>query len=98
MAIRADGAEQTRYIVLGIGVLSVPRAMPSDVVATQMTAVGLAISGQPGLKVGLGYSFSTVLAIPHEVRDATVEVATCRADGLRLHTRSYEPTTSKEEP
>ena len=67
------------YVVIGFGVIAIPRKKTDDgVLATNVKAAGVMVTDQPGLKFGLGYSSSSVVAIPKNTNNALVEVRTCR--------------------
>jgi hypothetical protein len=42
---------------------------------TLFTTLGLHISDQPGMKLGLGYSTSSTVAIPDHAEDVRVEIS-----------------------
>lgn len=64
------------YLILGVGIVTVPKPeTQTAVLATKAQALGINISDQPGLKLGLGYSSSTVVAIPDNADDVRVEVS-----------------------
>jgi len=65
----------THYIILGFGIVSVGRSPEDTVQATRMTAVGLSVSDQPLLKLGLGYASATVVTVPQGARDVRMEVS-----------------------
>jgi len=99
VAIRADGDRETRYFVFGFGIVSVPQAQRTDIVATRMSALGISISSQPGMKLGIGYASSEVLAVPTGVDDVVVEATTCPSEGMLLRTRALaSPITPEEKP
>lgn len=95
LAVKAESADSTRYLVLGLGVIAVPQtqAQQNGIVATRMQALGLVISGQPGLKVGLGYSSSSVVAVPLGLGDATVEASSCTPGGVTVRATTHTPQT-----
>lgn len=78
-----------RYTVIGFGVISIPKPKEQEeIFAAKMKAVGLVVTNQPGLKVGLGYSSSSVISIPSNTDNAVVEVRTCGDDGISVNAKS----------
>lgn len=88
-----------RYVVIGFGVISIPKQKQNEmdgILATKMTAVGLVVTNQPGLKVGLGYSSSSVITVPNDTNNTVVEVSTCADEGMSVTAKSSKTTTQKE--
>jgi hypothetical protein len=87
-----DSASSVKYMVIGFGVLEVPKAPTnSNITATNLKSFGLAISDFPAFSLGLGYSSSSVIAVPADTPNTVVEVSTCPAgDGIRVHKTSDE--------
>lgn len=71
-----DDSDTVHFLVLGFGLISVakPDTEPA-VLATQMHSVGLTVSDQPGLRVGIGYADGSVVAIPADAERTRVEVS-----------------------
>lgn len=68
--------DSIHYVVLGLGVVSVPKpAGETAVLATKLDALGLSISDQPGGKLGLGYTSASVVAIPDKAENIQVEIS-----------------------
>jgi len=65
----------THYLIIGFGIVSVGRSPADTVQATRMTAVGLSVSDQPVLKLGLGYASATVVTVPQGAQDVRIEVS-----------------------
>jgi hypothetical protein len=64
------------YLVFGIGIVTVPKPeKQTAVLATKAQTLGINISDQPGLKLGFGYSSSTVVVIPDNAEDVRVEIS-----------------------
>lgn len=83
-AIQQGDAKKTRYLVIGVGILSVAKSDASmAVVATKMNAVGLSASSQPGLQLGLGYASSTAIEVSENAKDVRLEI-NHRLDGSSL--------------
>lgn len=81
-----ESKDSTHYIVIGFGVITIPKSSTDDeILATKMQSLGLVVSNQPGLKVGLGYSFSSVIAVPIDTNNTVVEASTCKSgSGINL--------------
>ncbi len=76
MTVSVDGEDSQHYVILGIGVVSIPKpGTETAILATQSQALGLHISDQPGMKLGLGYSTSSTVAIPDHAEDVRVEIS-----------------------
>lgn len=83
--IPIESGKTVHYLVVGIGVVSVPRAQDqADVGVTRMNALGLSLADQPGLRLGLGYSSGTVVAVPPDAADVRVEVSQRPFGRLRI--------------
>ena len=83
--------DAVHYVVVGFGIISVPKPQGQiGVLATNLMAVGLVASDQPGLRMGLGYSGSSVVAIPSDTKNALVEVSTCGTSGLLITAKTDE--------
>lgn len=64
------------YFIIGFGLLTVPKPeVQTAILATKMQALGAIISDQSGIKLGLGYSSSQVVAIPNSAKDVRVEIS-----------------------
>jgi hypothetical protein len=86
-----ESGQSVRYFILGVGVVTVPKPSESSgIVATRVSAFGLTVSEGPGLKLGLGYSASSVVAIPASIKNALVEVGSCTPDGITINTSQPE--------
>lgn len=71
-----EGKDKTiHHLIIGIGVVSVKETPSPSVVVTDSKAIGINISDRPGLKLGIGYSSSTVLTIPDNATDVRVEIS-----------------------
>jgi hypothetical protein len=77
LTIPADHTgDSISYLVIGVGVITVPKPeKQTAVLATKAEILGINISNQPGLKVGLGYSSSSVVEIPDNAEDVRVEIS-----------------------
>jgi hypothetical protein len=85
----SDGA--IRYLIIGFGVVSIPKPPTQEnIIATNMQAIGLVFSNQPGLKMSLGYSSSSLIAINSRTENAIVEVRACKIDdGISVSAITY---------
>lgn len=80
-----ESPEALHYVVIGFGVLTVPKPEGRDaVLATGFTALGVSLSNSPGLSLGVGYHSSSVVAVPANAEDVRVEVGYCGANGVRV--------------
>lgn len=80
-----------RYFVLGFGIISVPKPKEdSRILAVRTTAIGLVVTNQPGLSMGLGYSSSSAIVIPGDTNGAVVEISTCTDGGISAKATSGE--------
>lgn len=76
MTVSVDRKDSLHYVILGIGVVSISKPESEmAVLATQSQALGLHISDQPGMKLGVGYSTSSTVAIPDHAEDVRVEIS-----------------------
>jgi len=64
--IPIEGKEGTQhFIIFGFGIVTVKKSEgETAAIATNTQALGINVSDQPGLKLGFGYSSSTVLTVP----------------------------------
>jgi hypothetical protein len=65
-AFRSNRMGRSTSLVIGFGIVSVPLTNAPNTRVTKTQAIGLIVSDQPGIKVGLGYSSSTVVQIVHQ--------------------------------
>jgi hypothetical protein len=80
-----DNEGTIHHLVLGIGVVSVAQDSATGVTVTDATVLGAALSNQPGLKFGLGYSASTVTSVPLANSGVLVEVSQAPFGPLQIH-------------
>jgi hypothetical protein len=75
-SIPITAKDQTvHHLIIGIGIVSTPKQENSNgVFATRTHAIGVHISDQPGLKFAVGYSDSSVVAVPETTENIIVEV------------------------
>jgi hypothetical protein len=66
IVIPIEGKEGTKhYVIIGFGIVTVKKTEgETAAIATNSQALGINLSDQPGLKLGVGYSSSTVLTVP----------------------------------
>jgi len=75
-------------VVIGFGIISVPKPEQKvAVLATKSQSLGVSISDQPGLKLGVGYASSTVVAVPHGAEDVRVEISQSPGGPLKVDTQ-----------
>jgi len=75
-------------VIIGCGIVTVGESGKEALVATDVQAIGLSISDRPGLKVGLGYSSSTVVSVEDGAKDVRVEVSKRPGGPLIVDTQS----------
>lgn len=74
--VPVKGENNTRHhVVIGFGMVSTNEAPRNAVVTTDVTALGITLSDQPGLKFGIGYTASTVVTVAPGATDVRVEVS-----------------------
>ncbi|WP_051361111.1 hypothetical protein [Desulfuromonas sp. TF] len=70
-----DRSGSIHYLIIGAGVVTVPKNHhETAVLATRSHALGVVVSDQPGVKMGVGYLSSQVLAVPEGAEDVRVEI------------------------
>jgi hypothetical protein len=85
--------ETTHYVIVGIGVVSIPSAAEqTDVRVSRMHVLGLSLVDQPGLRFALGYASGTAVAVPADAEDVRVEVSQRPFGELRVHANETGPT------
>jgi hypothetical protein len=62
------------YLILGFGIVTVNESSQA-VTATDIHALGISASDQPGLKLAVGYSSSTIVSVTDGAEDVRVEVS-----------------------
>lgn len=78
--------------MLGFGVVKVDDTHAAMATATRVKAVGLTISDQPGLRVGLGYASSSVVSVKTNANIVVeVEPATVTVHGDQNGTQGEHP-------
>jgi hypothetical protein len=80
----------SRYLVVGVAVIEV--APPGAVDAAQVVrgkVLGLHVSNQPGLKVGIGYSHAETVRVPADTADdVRLEVREAKSGALQVQVDS----------
>ena len=78
--VSVPGKESAEHhLVLGFGIVSVNEAPHEAAIATEVRALGISISDRPGLKMGIGYSSSSVVTVAEGAED--VRIAASRTPG-----------------
>ncbi len=68
--------QSVHYVILGFGVVSVPKTEKKTAVfAAKSQALGIVLSDQPGAKLGIGYTSSSLVTIPDGAEDVRVEIS-----------------------
>ena len=67
----------THYLILGFGVVSVPKSsnLQSSAEVVKATSLGIALSNQPGVQFSVGYATNTTVLVPDDADDVIIEVA-----------------------
>lgn len=74
--IPVETEDARHYVIVGFGVVTVPRSDPEQSVAVhRLHSLGLSVSDHPGLKLGLGYVSGLVTSVPGHLDHALVEVS-----------------------
>lgn len=77
--------DRISYFIIGAGVVSIPKSRQSGILATKVDAVGVLISDQPGLGLGIGYSKGSAISIPSDIKNAIVDVSACKgSEGMKI--------------
>ena len=85
VSLKYESEEALHYLIIGVGIVTVPKSGQQDAVtATKLDVFGIAISDQPGLKLGVGYSSSAVVAVPDGAEDVRVEVSHTPGGGMTV--------------
>lgn len=74
----------THFVVLGFGIVSVPRESDANVVATKVQAIGVTFANDYALKLNAGYVSGATIGIPPQVDDVIVEVSDEIGGPLRI--------------
>lgn len=74
------------HLIIGIGLVRCKGTSDPTVLATDTTAIGVSLSDAPGLKLGMGYTASTVVMIPSDTMDARVELSKRFGGSLAIDT------------
>lgn len=87
-ALSVPGAEGTRhYIVIGIGVISVPSTPPDvPVSAVKLQALGIVATATPAARLIVGYTKSYQLEVAAHARSVLLEMSDSFAGPLRIRT------------
>jgi hypothetical protein len=73
-------------VVVGFGIVSLPLTNAPNTRVTKSQAIGLIVSDQPGTRVGLGYSSSTVIQVSTN-QNILVEVSDRPGQPLKVKTQ-----------
>ena len=71
-------------MVLGFGIVSVPRESDANVVATRVQALGVTFGKDYALKLSAGYVSGATIGIPPQVDNVIVEVSDEIGGPLRI--------------
>jgi len=83
-----NNVESLNYLIIGVGIVTVPKPdVDTAVLATKFQALGVSVSDQPGMKLAIGYTSSSVVAIPDNAADVRVDVSQKLGGPLTIHTQ-----------
>ncbi len=90
-AIVIEGDTSDHYLVIGAGIVSVPKADDAEapVSVSKVQALGLTVSQAPTLKFNLGYVAGSSVRVPADARNLVVEVSDKPGGPLRI---AHPPT------
>ena len=87
--------ESVHYLIIGIGVVSVPDPAGPEVRVDRLRALGLTLADHPGLRLSLGYTSGIVVAVPEDAGDVRVEVSQRPFGPLRVQA-NHDPFASDD--
>jgi hypothetical protein len=87
--------ENVHYLIIGIGVVSVPDSAAPQVRVDRLRALGLSLADHPGLRLSLGYTSGIVVAVPETAGDVRVEVSQRLFGPLRVQA-NHDPLASDD--
>ncbi len=88
VSIPGKEGRTTYHVIIGFGIVSVNEPAEQAIVTTDTQALGITLSDQPGLKMGVGYSSSTVVTVADGAADIRVEVSKVPGRPLIVDTQS----------
>lgn len=84
LPVQKDGTRH--YVVIGFGVVSAPVTNSPHAQVVKSQAIGLILSDQPGIKVGVGYSSSTVVQVATN-QNMLIEVSDLPGQPLKVNSQ-----------
>ena len=93
LVARSDGVTETSYLVIGVGLVHVPK-VDAGVAAARMTAFGLSASSNPSFRATAGYAATDDIVVARGV-SGLFEVGSCPT-GLALTTKSIPQQENNE--
>jgi len=88
---KIEGDETVHYIVVGIGVVSIPKLQGNTgVMATRVNALGAVVSDQPGLKFGMGAVSSSTVEVKKGAKDVRLEISQTPFGKMELKAKNVE--------
>ena len=75
LTTQIQGKNTTHFIVLGVGIISIPKAVNTGITATRTHALGAVASDQPGMRFGLGAISSSTLTVEKGAKDVRMEMS-----------------------
>ncbi|MFZ2451699.1 MAG: hypothetical protein WAW36_14375 [Methylovulum miyakonense] len=91
MTVPVAGKGSVHYLILGVGLVTVPKPEhETAILATQSHALGINLSDQPGMKLGVGYTSGSVVAIPDHAKEVRVEINQRPGGGIIINAPKAE--------
>lgn len=70
-----DGKGTIHHLIIGVGIVSIPKPEnKTGAFVSKTEVIGVHASNQPTLKLGIGYSESSFIAVPESTENIVVEV------------------------
>ena len=91
LVARRDAPDEATYVVIGIGLIRVPK-VEAGVSTALVTALGVSAATQPGFRAVAGYMSSTDLIISRDAGDLLLEVGGC-STGIAVTKKTLTSTT-----
>lgn len=70
-----DKNNASHHVIIGFGIVETNETSDHAVVATDVSSLGITVVDRPGLKLGIGYTTSTVVTVAPRATDVRVEAS-----------------------
>lgn len=94
-AIPVKRGEVTHHVILGFGIVSNYKGTNYPVAVNRVQSVGVHVSDQPGLKVGIGAASSVGVMVATNAEDVRIEVTAKPFSLLKVDAISVKTTKPK---